>query len=315
MEVADKVQEEHVFKFIPGMDSAPEIETVLASELTPKEFYDRYVSQNQPCLIKGAISHWEAMDKWQDPEYLKEKNGDSPTPYYPHMNYESAERMGEGRKVEPFHHVLDLLRSSTEEILSAPSVVLSEEPFKVLAPDTNGYRFLPNPPKPIAYPKSRAFMYKGAGTGWHFHVTDETLMSQVIGTKKVGLLPPDKLTDDLVFDAFKADAYLENGDCFDKSKSNAIKPFTALVEPGDAMYIPPFWWHGIEPTDNEFGITVAQCWRSPLHVMGDLSYPTVRKIWKKAYTEPSKVTFAITALGIASLGAQLWRWITKPLRT
>ncbi|WP_104399029.1 cupin-like domain-containing protein [Vibrio penaeicida] len=315
MDTAEKIAEEHVFKHVPGMDSAQNIETVYADSLTPKAFYSQYVAQNRPCLIKGAIKHWPAMEKWRSPEYLLEKCRDVPTPHYPHMNYESPERMGEGREVKPFHEVLEMLQSSDTGILSAPSVVLSEKPFDVLSTDTDGYPFLPNPKPPIAYPKSRAFMYKGAGTGWHFHVTDETLMSQVVGSKKVGLLPPDKLTDDLVFDAFKADAYLENGTCFDASRASQLKPYTAIVEPGDAMYIPPFWWHGVEPTDGNFGITVAQCWRSPLHVMGDLSYPTVRKIWKKGYSELGKVTFLITGLGIASLFAQAWRFISKPFRT
>lgn len=70
MDTAEKIAEEHVFKHVPGMDSAQNIETVYADSLTPKAFYSQYVAQNRPCLIKGAIKHYR---RW--------KNGAAPSTY------------------------------------------------------------------------------------------------------------------------------------------------------------------------------------------------------------------------------------------
>ncbi len=303
------IMTENILKHVPGIDTAQAVTTINAEQLTAKMFMDNFVSNNRPCLIKGAVKHWPAIKKWQDSNYLNAQCRDAPTTYYPHMNYDHADNMKVDETVKPFSHVLDILRRPGDDIISAPSLLFDKPPFDVLARDVAGFSFLPSPPSPIAYPASRSFMYKGAGTGWHFHFIDETLMCQVIGTKKVGLLPPDTETDNIVYDAFTTDAYLKNGDCFDPTKTSKLKPILAVVEPGDALYIPPFWWHGIETVGSDFGITIANCWRSPLHVMGDLSFPTVRKIWKKSLTHPNKNTPIVVALGTLSLLAQGVRFI------
>ena len=298
---------EDVLKHIPNIDQATTVTTLDAASLTPKMFIKEYVAKNRPCLIKNAIKHWPALKNWQDTHYLTSLCGEHDTTYYPHMNYDNADNMQQDETKACFANVLDLLQqeeATNNDIISMPSVLLEREPFNTLAKDMSGFRFLPTPKQPLNYPSVRAFFYKGAGTGWHFHFADETLMSQVVGCKIVGLLPPDTQTDNLVYDAFTSDAYLENSNCFSAEAYNVLKPMIAHVEVGDALYIPPFWWHGVKTVDDKFGITVASCWRSPLHVMGNLSYPTVRKIWKKALTRPNKNTFFVILFGSLSLFSQ-----------
>jgi len=47
------------------------------------------------------------------------------------------------------------------------------------------------------------------------------------------------------------------------------------VHPGDAIYIPPHWWHAVECPDarDGLGITLAYCWRSPAHIEFDPRAP------------------------------------------
>lgn len=302
--------EEKILTNIPGMDSASHVITLEAERLSNTEFTDNFVSLNKPCLIKNAIAHWPAIDRWREKDHLKSLCGEYPSKYYPHMNYDDEKNMLKDETPLTFSNILDLLQSGHKDTISAPSVLLDRAPFNVLSSDIKGFKFLPSPPKPIAYPTSRAFFYKNAGTGWHYHFVDETLMCQVKGTKKVGLLPPDKTTDDIVHDIFTTDEYLFNTNCFKPEDKSKLAPTYAIVEPGDALYIPPFWWHGVETMDDTFGITVANCWRSPFHVMGDLSYPTVRKIWKKSLTRPNKNTPFVLAFGTLSFLAQAKRLIT-----
>ena len=305
--------DEQILNNIPGMDSAKQVVCIDADALTESSFYDNFVSLNKPCLIKNAISHWPAMNKWSDKEYLKTLCGENTSNYYPHMNYDDEKNMLVDETKVSFSQILDLLSVDSDEIISAPSILLERTPYNVLATDMAGFNFLPQPSKPIAYPTSRAFFYKKAGTGWHYHFVDETLMCQVKGTKRVGLLPPDKITDDIVHDIFTTDAYLLK-DAFKDRDKEKIQPLIAQVEPGDALYIPPFWWHGVETLDKEYGITVANCWRSPFHVMGDLSYPTVRKIWKKSLTKPNKNTPFVVAFGSLSFIAQAIRLFQIPFK-
>ena len=42
----------------------------------PLSFLRNFVAHNRPVLVKGGVSHWPALDKW-DPEYLVQRLGDS----------------------------------------------------------------------------------------------------------------------------------------------------------------------------------------------------------------------------------------------
>jgi len=52
-----------------------------------------------------------------------------------------------------------------------------------------------------------------------------------------------------------------------------LTKYEGVIEEGDAVYIPPFWWHGIDAAGPEPGITLAQCFRSPIHRFGDWREP------------------------------------------
>eukprot|EP01135_Chromosphaera_perkinsii_P009287 Nk52_evm39s1705 gene=Nk52_evmTU39s1705 len=47
---------------------------VLEIPPSPLEFYREYVSQNRPVVVRNAINHWPALEKW-NMEYLKRKIG------------------------------------------------------------------------------------------------------------------------------------------------------------------------------------------------------------------------------------------------
>ncbi len=44
---------------------------------TAQEFLDQFYSQNKPVVIEGALDDWPALERWQDPEYLKRTSGDA----------------------------------------------------------------------------------------------------------------------------------------------------------------------------------------------------------------------------------------------
>ena len=49
---------------------------VISQGPDPLTFLRNFVAQNRPVLVRGGVSHWPALDKW-DPEYLVQRLGDS----------------------------------------------------------------------------------------------------------------------------------------------------------------------------------------------------------------------------------------------
>ena len=57
---------------------------------------------------------------------------------------------------------------------------------------------------------------------------------------------------------------------FDALADSDLHWFSAAVAPGDALYIPPLWWHGVTATSNSFGATAAVPFRSPPAVVANI---------------------------------------------
>jgi len=205
---------------------------------------------------------------------------------------------------------LEVMQNNDDDVLSMPQIDISKNaPFHRMADDIEGFLFYENPPKPLVYPDMRLFVYKGATTVWHIHHTDETLMCQIVGNKKVALLPPDEKTFEAVNEMFKNDKYLESEESI-REYQNTIKDLDLSiveVKQGDSLYIPPFWWHVVIPSSNDFGVTLAKCWRTPLHVMGDISFPAVREMWQMALTKLNSLTFMVLYYGTLSVCAKYAR--------
>jgi hypothetical protein len=146
--------------------------------------------------------------------------------------------------------------------------------FAPLAPDVSGFRFLKTARRGRLYGPYRIFLFRNSFTDWHYHTTDETLMCQVHGAKEVMLLPPDQHSWDLLMPVMR-----EFGRTFDHdlaARFAGARLHRTVVEPGDALYIPPYWWHSVASLEDRMGITVASCFRSPFATVNDLRYPAAR---------------------------------------
>jgi hypothetical protein len=69
------------------------------------------------------------------------------------------------------------------------------------------------------------------------------------------------------------------------------------VTEGDALYIPPYWHHAVAPVDGEAGFTVAYCWRSPLHKLGNFSNFMVREVYRQGMWPLKPMTLILPFLG------------------
>ncbi len=297
--------DERILMNIPGMKNASAVETISAEGLTEERFRRDYVDQNKPVLIKGAVAHWPAVKKWSDRQYLKDKVGGNKVNIYRHLNFSNDATMKANAKPETFADALDILHADAQQVVFLPfRVEAPNSKFLSLKEDIPGMKFLDKPKAPLFYPRARTFMYRGAGSGWHTHTADETLMCQISGVKRVGLLPTNNGQYAELKRIFFSDEYLDRPDSF-AGIEDKIKPLVADVGTGDALYIPPSWWHGVQPLEDLPGTTMAYCWRSPLHKISDLRYPPVRELWRETMAKPGIAMLVLPAWGVGSMLAQL----------
>jgi hypothetical protein len=189
------------------------------------------------------------------------------------------DRLQERRNL-PFSEALNVLNSGATSIASLGALEVKKSgEFRELLGDIGSFPFLKDPPAPLFFPTSRYFVYRNAGTGWHYHPTDESLMCQIVGSKRIGLLEDDQRHFPIVSKTFMNEQYYESECSFNEPECRDLKWFSAELREGDALYIPASWWHGVVPTSNSFGITATICWRSPISMIGNVARPTTRLMW------------------------------------
>jgi hypothetical protein len=156
---------------VPGMRHARAVPEWRAEELSESFFRTEHVEKSRSCVIKGAIRHWPGMRKWRDKDYLKSRAGHHDVYYYSHENFASLKRQEEGESILRLSEALDRLHADDIEIGFSGSNRAVE-----LLPDTADFSFLGKVQPAFFYPFIRYFIYRNAGTTWHYHPFDETLM-------------------------------------------------------------------------------------------------------------------------------------------
>jgi quercetin dioxygenase-like cupin family protein len=243
------------------MKTASAVPVLNAERLSEAAFISDYVANSRPCVIRGAVRHWAATEKWRNKEYLKRRSGHHSVYYHPYEYHISAQKMQAGRTTMTFAEAIDRLHSPETKV----AIVATAAPSELLS-DLGQVSFLSKAEPAYTFPPARYFFYRNAGTTWHYHPFDETLMCQVIGVKRIGLLNTDTPFHKVVRDIFLKEEYYDDASAFGVLHNMELPWFSATLEEGDSLYIPPLWWHGVIPIGESFGATATVTWRSPLHV-------------------------------------------------
>jgi hypothetical protein len=280
----------------PLYDEALAIDVIAADQISEAEFRKQYVNRNRPCLLKGAVAHWPACQDWQRTDYLKEKTSDVKldadshpmSEFVPIFKEPLREKMKSRNEANTqkisFHEFLAKVKNESVYRVIATLGLAPGQPLGELCGDFRDFSFLPNMGVPRYYPPYRAFFYRQSYTDWHLHPSDETLMAQIVGKKEVLLYPPDEDTWNILWPALHKKGYLYDIDPRKSPQFLKIKPYKAVVESGDALYIPVFWWHAVESSEDLFEATVATTFNTPGHLFSDLSYPAAREMLARTLT-------------------------------
>ena len=248
---------------VPGMKDAAAVPVLEAATLREDVFFHDYVAQSNPCVIRGAVKHWAASQKWRDPEYLKARAGHHEVFLFENEYHVQAKRMVKRQQMD-FAAAIDRLCADETKL----AIVTTEAPSELMN-DLGGFPFLTHAEPGFCFPPARYFFFRNAGTTWHYHSFDETLMCQVMGAKKIGLVNGNSPANRVLRTIFFSEEYYDDPAAFAALGDEKLDWFSATVEEGDALYIPPLWWHGVIPLTHAFGATAAVTWRSPLPVIAN----------------------------------------------
>lgn len=295
-----------VIDLVPG-DVIP-LESVHADALDEHTFWERYVCRHSPLLIRGAVAHWPALQRWSQPGYLETRCGDVETDLFgtfnPNPHLDSAAR----RRARLADGIAEIRSAADDRTLSMPAFDLPS----AWQADVGRYHFLAEHDRaPLAYPGKRIFFYKNASTEWHYHQLDETLTCQLAGSKRVSLFRLPGAHWYRIAPLIRANYHhMSCASRFFPADVRLVK-HEGVIEPGDAVYLPPLWWHGIDTATPEPGITLAQCFRSPLRRIGDWAEPATRELAADAL-RTSKLRFlplmALIAMSSASRAIRKEAW-------
>jgi hypothetical protein len=169
--------------------------------------------------------------------------------------------MAAGRCELSFAQAIDRLHAPETKV----AIVATAAPTELLA-DLGRVSFLSRAEPAFSYVPARYFFYRNAGTTWHYHPFDETLMCQIVGSKKIGLIGTGTAFEEKLRRIFFQEDYYSDPSAFAELAGEELPFVCATLEEGDSLYIPPLWWHGIVTLSEGFGATASVTWRSPLHV-------------------------------------------------
>jgi hypothetical protein len=243
------------------MATATPVPVLEAGTLGESSFLADYVLQGRPAVIRGAVAHWPATRRWLDRDYLRTRYSHNVF-YCPHENHVSMKRTEVGRRSLPFAEALEL--AQTDEIAAFGAAQPSQ-----LDADMAGFSFFSGGEPGFLYPDHRIFFFRNAGSAWHYHPFDETLMCQVMEPKQIGLLKVANPFHKYLRRLFYKEDYYDHPSAFEGLQGADLQWFSASLEAGDALYIPPLWWHGVIATSGRLGATVPTVWRSPAPVVVD----------------------------------------------
>ncbi|MFK7863281.1 MAG: cupin-like domain-containing protein [Pseudohongiellaceae bacterium] len=221
------------------------------------EFVSRYVSQNRPVIIQGAMKDWPAYLKW-DLDYFEAMHGDAVVsiqdgreadPYYERNQkfYRSDCRLSD------FIARLRATQSSNDFYMTAGNMGQHREHLPKIFADSDGVNigdgYLKGAPEGSLWVGPQ-----GTVTPLHFDMVNN-LFCQIRGRKRVRLVPswslPWVYNDYHVYsDVDAAQPNFLNHPLFENATM-----FDFVVNPGEILFIPIGWWHHLVSLDVSISLT------------------------------------------------------------
>jgi ribosomal protein L16 Arg81 hydroxylase len=205
-----------------------------------EEFAERYVRRERPVIVRGGVSDWRPLYKWT-PEYLKAMCGTRRGKIWVStsgdwLNSDADPEVAFAKAIDDI-----FVPGNTEQQVQVAQQNLRE--FVALHEESPPIRYISK--KVIA--KNIWMGSTGNITKAHYDMHDN-INVQLRGRKEIILFPSTQLDELYPRSAWE---YMSNFSRVEIAKPDLSRyprfsqatPLRAILEPGDFIYIPIYWWH------------------------------------------------------------------------
>jgi len=203
-------------------------------------FVRDWAERGTPVVLTGLADAWPARAQWSATR-LRERAG---TRTIPIKTYERGAR-------HAFPRYTEMTLAAYLDLQDDPA-----ERARYRLGDVPLARFLPELladvacPRIVESPRHRACLFVGVDTfcNAHFHHADEAVLTQVVGPKRVLLVPPERAAALYPVPWWRPAnglclVDLEHPDLERHPAYRSADPLEVVLAPGESLYIPVHWYH------------------------------------------------------------------------
>jgi lysine-specific demethylase 8 len=256
-----KLIERHVAQHERSSILTPVREVDRVRNISDVELRDTYVRNGIPVVLEGKAKDWPCVQKWSL-DWLYDNYCEDKVALFDPLSTEAEEVNYEVEETN-LKDVLDAMKTGETSKYSRFNRILYDHPELV---DDFDWKWLYKSRNKVSSGKTFQVFIGGKGTQTSLHCAGEhNLFTQVHGSKHWHLFPPnsDMLLDPPItrspyfysrfdpdspdFKAFPAAKFLNAWEC--------------VLNPGDVLFNPPFWWHQVKNMSHSIGVGFR--WFSP----------------------------------------------------
>ncbi|KAJ4267411.1 tRNA methyltransferase ppm2 [Fusarium torreyae] len=237
----------------PRPQSKASIATIPRVKLQSRNDFEELIQNRKPVVIEG-LDLGGCVERW-NPAYMVERVGEAKEVVV-HESQSSTGKMDFNSKnfryvTETFSAFMEkaargealYLRALSEEKPSEAPANLAQD-FPTLADD---FRL----PTELSFITERMFSsvlrISGRANMWLHYDVMANVYTQIQGSKRMVLLPPTDVSH-LAFAPGASSSSLDVLSTLDKHQLASTNPYEAVLNPGDALFIPAMWFHTASPT-------------------------------------------------------------------